>query len=95
MKDNHVKECPPKIALRFLRWFCDARLLEDVEGDLMELYKTRAAVDNKKAKWLFCLDVLLLFRPGIIRNFLVLSQLTSSYQNSPPSGAEIQRLYND
>ena len=77
MKDYHVKECPPRLALRFLRWFCDARLLEDVEGDLMELYETRAAVDKAKARWLFCIDVLLLFRPGIIRNFVLLRRLTT------------------
>ncbi|HET6540264.1 MAG TPA: ABC transporter permease [Chryseolinea sp.] len=77
MNDYHVKECPPRLALKFLRWFCDARLLEDVEGDLMELYEMRAAVDKAKARRLFCIDVLLLFRPGIIRNFVLLRRLTT------------------
>ena len=60
---------PPKIALRFLRWFCDPRLLEDIEGDLQELFDHRSKTDIKKARMLFVLDVLLLFRPGIIRRF--------------------------
>lgn len=60
---------PPKIPLRFLQWFCDPELLEDVEGDLLELFHSRAGENLKRARWLFVKDVLLLFRPGIIRNF--------------------------
>jgi putative ABC transport system permease protein len=68
---------PPKIALRFLRWFCQPHLLEDVEGDLTELYWMRAAGHRTKAKWLFVADVLLLLRPGIIRNFTLPNPLTN------------------
>ena len=60
---------PPKWFLRFLQWFCDPELLEDVEGDLLELFHIRVEEDNRKAKFLFAKDVLLLFRPGIIQNF--------------------------
>jgi predicted permease len=60
---------PPDLPLRFLRWFCDPQLLEDVEGDLVELYHTRQKAGDYRAKWLFTLDVLKLLRPGIIRNF--------------------------
>ena len=59
---------PPSLILRFLHWFCDPRLVEDVEGDLTELYQLRAATGWRKADWLFAKDVLLLLRPGIIRN---------------------------
>jgi len=60
---------PPGLPLKFLRWFCDKTIIEDVEGDLTELYNARAALGEKRAKWLFAIDVMLLFRPGIIRNF--------------------------
>lgn len=60
---------PPKIPLRFLKWFCDPDLLEDVEGDLSELFLTRYEENGKWARLLYIRDVLLLLRPGIIKNF--------------------------
>lgn len=59
---------PPKIPTQFLRWFCNPRLIEDVEGDLSELYAERISQNSRKAKLKYYLDVLLLFRPGIIKN---------------------------
>ena len=59
---------PPKLWRRFFRWFCHPDLLPGVEGDLMELYNERLAEQGKrKANRRFIIDVLLLFRPGIIR----------------------------
>ena len=59
---------PPKFALRFFRWFCHPKLRDSIEGDLMELYGERKVKSGKrKADVRFVLDVLLLFRPGIIR----------------------------
>lgn len=60
---------PPVLPLRILRWFCDPEIVEDVEGDLLELYHRRSEEDVRKAKRKLATDVLLLFRPGIIRNF--------------------------
>ncbi len=62
---------PPKIPLRLLRWFCKDELLEDVEGDLSELFVARAEDNPSKARRLFTADVLLLFRPGIIKNISI------------------------
>lgn len=59
---------PPKVPLRILKWFCSPDLVEDVEGDLGELFRTRYADNKLRAQALFYLDVLFLFRPGIIRN---------------------------
>jgi putative ABC transport system permease protein len=59
---------PPKFWHRFFRWFCHPDLLQGVEGDLMELYNERLAEQGKrKADRRFIFDVLLLFRPAIIR----------------------------
>jgi putative ABC transport system permease protein len=58
---------PPRLALRFLEWFCPRKLYEGVEGDLLEQF----TVDYKKrgagvARLLFVRNVLRFFRPGII-----------------------------
>lgn len=59
---------PPRLALRFLRWFCHPTLLPSIEGDLVEFYHERVGISGKrKANLAFIADVLLLFRPGIIR----------------------------
>jgi len=59
---------PPKLFLRFFRWFCHPKLLKYIEGDLMELYEERKAESGKrKADLRFIVDVLMLFRPGIIK----------------------------
>jgi putative ABC transport system permease protein len=58
---------PPKLALRFFRWFCHPKLLKYIEGDLMELYEETVKEKGKsKADLRFIVDVLLLCRPGII-----------------------------
>src|ERR1700749_3756231 len=60
---------PPKAFLRFFRWFCHPELLKYIEGDLMELYEERVReIGKRKADFRFCIDVLLLCRPGIIRS---------------------------
>jgi putative ABC transport system permease protein len=60
---------PPKLFLRFFRWFCHPQLLKYIEGDLMELYDERVKEFGKRRADLnFIIDVLMLFRPGIIRS---------------------------
>jgi putative ABC transport system permease protein len=57
-----------KAFLRFFRWFCHPKLRNSIEGDLVELHRERvAAIGKRRADVLFAIDVLLLFRPGIIR----------------------------
>jgi putative ABC transport system permease protein len=63
-----MKPPPPKLPLRFFRWFCHPKLRDSIEGDLMELYEERVREGGKrKADLKFVRDVLLLFRPSIIR----------------------------
>ncbi|MEM8969488.1 MAG: permease prefix domain 2-containing transporter, partial [Bacteroidota bacterium] len=65
-----MKSSPPKYLLRFFRWFCHPDLHPFIEGDLLELYEERVSERGRKqAKIRFALDVLLLFRPSIIRPF--------------------------
>ncbi|HSF52966.1 MAG TPA: permease prefix domain 2-containing transporter, partial [Algoriphagus sp.] len=59
---------PPKLPLSFFRWFCHRDLRDSIEGDLLELYGERVdELGKKKADRKFAVDVLLLFRPGIVR----------------------------
>ncbi len=59
---------PPKIFLRFFRWYCHPSLKKHIEGDLVELYNEQVEISGKrKADLKFALDVLLLLRPGIIK----------------------------
>jgi putative ABC transport system permease protein len=59
---------PPKIFLRFFQWYCHPSLRKHIEGDLLELYNEQLEISGKrKADLKFAADVLLLFRPGIIK----------------------------
>lgn len=61
---------PPKLFHRFFLWFCHPSLRKYIEGDLLELYEQQLEAAGKwKADWRFAMDVLLLFRPGIIRPY--------------------------
>ncbi len=63
-----MKTHPPKFPLRFFRWYCHPKLLDHIEGDLIEVYQERLnKVGKRKADIKFFIDVLLLFRPSIIR----------------------------
>ncbi len=75
-KDNST---PPQLALRFFRWYCHPELRKYVEGDLIELYEERVKEKGKqRADIRFIIDVLLLFRPGIVRSF----NQTENYNHS-------------
>ena len=65
---NSKFNTPPKLFLRFFRWYCHPKLVKHIEGDLMEVYNERLKETGKrKADAKFVVDVLTLFRPGIIR----------------------------
>lgn len=71
---------PPRLFLRFFRWFCDPVMAEDIEGDLQEMFQREANGGNlSKAKIKFSISVLKLFRPGIIKK----SQQSSFIQPAP------------
>lgn len=62
------KEQPPHWATRFLRRFCHADLLPEVEGDLYELYQRWVeGYGAKKAQWLYAINVVTFLRPFAVR----------------------------
>lgn len=63
------RQIPPKLALRFFRWYCHPRLVDHIEGDLIEVYHNELKRSGRrKADLKFIIDVVLLFRPGIIKS---------------------------
>jgi putative ABC transport system permease protein len=65
---GEIKPSPPRPFLNFFRWYCHPRLADHIEGDLIEVYLKRVKKNGKrKADVRFMIDVILLFRPGIVR----------------------------
>ncbi len=64
---NHF---PPKYALKFLRWFCREDYLEEIEGDLVEVFEKRMPRSGFWAKVYFYWLVLRCFRPGFLKSFI-------------------------
>ncbi len=58
-----MKTLPPKRSLQFLRWFCREDYLEEIEGDLTEVFIKQAETSSRKAKWKFTWSVIKYFRP--------------------------------
>jgi putative ABC transport system permease protein len=64
-----MRPVPPKRALSFLRWFCREDYLEEIEGDLTELFERQYEQSPGKAKRAFAFSVIRYFRPGFIKSF--------------------------
>lgn len=88
---------PPKLALRFLRWFCREDFLEEIEGDLFELFDAHATDDLKKAKHQFSWQVLLHFRPDFIKSFkitpMINTGILSNYLKTAIRGLSKHKSY--
>jgi putative ABC transport system permease protein len=68
MADTTKQNLPPKFFLKFFRWYCHPKLRDHIEGDLLEAYGNQLKESGKrKADLQFIMEVLLLFRRGIIR----------------------------
>ena len=58
---------PPGWANRFLEWYCRPDILEEIQGDLMELYERSAERSPRMARMQFVWNVIRFFRPRNIR----------------------------
>ena len=69
---------PPRFFLRLFQWYCHPGLRDHIEGDLIEVYNERLRASGKgSADRRFALDVILLFRPGIIRQIELFKNVTT------------------
>lgn len=59
---------PPRWANRFLEWYCDEDLLDEIQGDLIEqFHKNHDRKGLSIARWKFTIDVIRFFRPSSIK----------------------------
>lgn len=76
---------PPKWPLQFLRWFCREDYLEEIEGDLTEVYIKQCESSPRKAKWRFVWSVVTYFRPQFvhinIHNTTIMTPILSIKKN--------------
>src|SRR5258708_2132877 len=68
---------PPKKAIAFLRWFCREDYIEEIEGDLTEIFEKEQARAPHKAKWKFVWSVINYFRPQFLKPLQKYYQTTS------------------
>ena len=81
-----MKIHPPNIARRLLHWFCREDRLEEVEGDLVELFEKRSAQNKPRAKWRFAWDVVKSIRRINLKKVGFLSQQTFMLRSYIKSG---------
>lgn len=62
-----MKHIPPKWADRFLTWYCNEDIIEEIRGDVYELYARSAKANKRKADLNFIWNVLRFFRWKNIR----------------------------
>lgn len=66
---------PPEWPLKWLRFFMKEAYLEEIEGDMEEIFLDNLEIHSlRKARRLYTWDVLRLFRPGLIKNWKVNGQ---------------------
>lgn len=75
---RNMKIDPPKRALKFLRWFCRQDCIEEIEGDLTEIFMKNYVTSPSRASRKFTGSVLRHFRPEYIRSFKSSSQTNTS-----------------
>jgi putative ABC transport system permease protein len=64
-----MNPAPPNKALQFLRWFCREDYLEEIEGDLTEVFRNQYKNSPRKAKWKFAWSVVRYLRPEFMKSF--------------------------
>jgi len=65
--ENKSKRYPPRWANRFLEWYCNPPLLDEIQGDAFELYYREAKMSKRKADLKFIWNVFRFLRWRNIR----------------------------
>ena len=84
-----------KQAHKFFQWYCHPDYYEDIQGDLEELYLEALEESSvRKAEWFYTKEVLLLFRPTIIRpiSFWGLQYTCLLYTSPSPRDLSTSRM---
>ena len=72
-----MKFHPPRYALRFLRWFCSEKYLEEIEGNMIELFELQSIQNPSKARRNFVWQVILHFRLDFIKSINPIPMISS------------------
>ncbi len=67
--------------MRFLHWFCKPSFIEEIEGDLVELFEKRYVASPRRARWQFAWDVLKTFRWINLRSITINNLVMNSLKN--------------
>ncbi|MEM7110151.1 MAG: permease prefix domain 2-containing transporter, partial [Bacteroidota bacterium] len=67
LKELTLKPTPPPFALKLMRWFCREDYIDEIEGDLTEIFEVQCLRSPVRAKWNFLWTVLRHFRPEFIK----------------------------
>jgi putative ABC transport system permease protein len=74
IQQNHI--APPRWPLKFLRFFLKKEFLEEIEGDMEEVFNDNLEqLSLKKANRIYTWEMLKLLRPVLIRNLEVIENL--------------------
>ncbi len=66
--NNHIRPKPPKLAFDVLKWFCDKRYLEEIEGDMEEYYLLYSTRNPKwKTRLFFWYHLITFLRPYALK----------------------------
>ncbi len=74
-----MQKKPPRHALNMLRWYCREDFLDEIEGNLIELFNRQANQNYNMACWWFVLQVLLHFRPDFVKAPSFIRNLSNSH----------------
>ena len=69
-----MKPSPPYRMLQFLRWFCREDYIEEIEGDLVEVFEKQYEKSPVRARRKFSWSVTRYFRPEFMRSFIASHQ---------------------
>lgn len=83
-----MKHTPPRWANRFLAWYCRHDLLEEIQGDVYELYERTAKQSKRRADITFIWNVLRFFRLKNIRR-----RNKKNYNDHQISSAMIKNIF--
>ena len=74
--NSHHEIDPPKWPLRFLRFFLKKEYIEEIEGDMEELFRDNVEqLSPRQAKRIYTWEMLRLLRPALIKNIEILHRL--------------------
>jgi putative ABC transport system permease protein len=72
-----IDAMPPRWPLKFIRPFLKAQYLEEIEGDMEEIFFNNVErMSLRKARWFYTVEMLNLLRPSLMKNMTLFNSIT-------------------